>query len=453
MSVQISQAAPSLPLWQLLTLTAQVVQASLEGDSWAVSQSKLSAHEKPAVQALAFQTWRNWGRATALRQKLAPKRPPPAADALLCTALALIWDAAVAPYPAHTLVSQAVDAAKNHPSTERQSAFINAVLRRFLREQGHWVAQTNSDPVARHNHPNWWIKRTQTDHPQHWQAVMEANNRHPPLTLRFLERFSPLASDFKHFDATEIIANGSAWQQVGKAAFVLRPARVVTGIAGFEQGHFSVQDAAAQLAAPLLLTDFDPSQPLNILDACAAPGGKTAHLLSLAPQARVTALDVSEARLGRMHDNLRRLNPHDLNRVRVVAGDAVKPRSWWDGELFDAILLDAPCSASGIVRRQPDVRWIRRERDLQELAATQKGMLLALWPLLKRGGQLVFCTCSVFRSEGEDQTQAFQSRNADAMRLDAPGQLLPRHANLDEVFKDNSPCDHDGFFFARFRKA
>lgn len=437
-----------LPLWRLLQSVAAVVGASMEGDSWAVSQVRLNPDERPAVQAMAFQVWRNWGRAQAIRKLLAPKKPPAEVDALLGSSLALIWNPQTAPYAAHTLVSQAVEAAKQQAATAGQAAFINAVLRRFLREQPALIDATQSDPVAVFNHPAWWLKRLRVEHPKHWEQIAFENNNAGPLTVRFSEAFKPLVSDSIEVDATVL----GSWQQVGRQAFIARPARPVHLMSGFSQGHFSVQDAAAQLAAPLLLDGLDASLPLRILDACAAPGGKTTHLLELAPNAHVTALDVSAARLGRILDNLRRVGQTDARRVSVLVGDAGEPEAWWTGEQFDAILIDAPCTASGIVRRQPDVRWLRREADLVQLVVTQKRLLNSLWPLLKPGGQLVFCTCSVFQAEGEGQVAAFQSRNSDAKRLDAPGQLLPRSAPIVEVFKDNPPGDHDGFFYARFVK-
>jgi 16S rRNA (cytosine967-C5)-methyltransferase len=225
--------------------------------------------------------------------------------------------------------------------------------------------------------------------------------------------------------------------------------RPVHEIPGFDEGLVSVQDAAAQLAALLLLRELDAKgpDPLRILDACAAPGGKTAHLLELA-DADLTALDVDPARCERIHETLGRLGLQ----ARVVAADAAQPSAWWDGEPFDAILLDAPCTASGIVRRHPDVRWLRRESDIGRLSAVQARLLAVLWPLLKPGGRLLYCTCSVFRAEGELQAQTFVAHHNAAVLRPAPGHLMPRSAANDNAVPDNRSGDHDGFYYALFEK-
>ncbi|RYF52836.1 MAG: methyltransferase domain-containing protein, partial [Comamonadaceae bacterium] len=190
--------------------------------------------------------------------------------------------------------------------------------------------------------------------------------------------------------------------------------------------------------------------PLRILDACAAPGGKTAHLLELAGSgAQVTALDVDPARCARIHENLARIGLQ----AQVVAADAARPDAWWDGQQFDAILLDAPCTASGIVRRHPDVRWLRRESDIAQLAAIQAGLLRALWPLVKRGGRLLYCTCSVFRAEGEQQVQTFVAHNTEAVLLPSPGHLMPHGGANNDAVPDNGPGDNDGFYYALLEKS
>jgi 16S rRNA (cytosine967-C5)-methyltransferase len=221
----------------------------------------------------------------------------------------------------------------------------------------------------------------------------------------------------------------------------------VHDVPGFDTGGVSVQDAAAQLAAPLLLEGLDKGGSLRILDACAAPGGKTAHLLELA-DAHVIALDIDPARCERIHDNLRRQGLQ----AQVVAGDAAQPSGWWDKQPFDAILLDAPCTASGIVRRHPDVRWLRRESDIAQLAALQARLLAVLWPLLRPGGRLLYCTCSVFRAEGEAQVQTFLAHNTEAVLRPAPGHLLPQSRANDDAVPDNLKGDHDGFFYALLEK-
>lgn len=430
------------PLWRQLQAVALVLQSVRSGMSGTAALDDVPAELRPGVQALVFHVLRSLGRAQALRQLLASRAPPPPADALLCTALALAWREQDAPYEVFTLVNQAVEAAKRNAATQPQASFINACLRRFLRERDALVARTDKDPVAVWNHPKWWIDRLKQDWPDRWQALLAANNRHPPMTLRVNARRTDVPSYLQTLERAGLSAVGA-----GGSGVTLAQPRPVQELPGFADGVVSVQDAAAQLAAPLLLQDLALSSPLHVLDACAAPGGKTAHLLEMA-ECNVTALDVDPVRCERIHQTLQRLGLH----ARVVAADAVAVSTWWDGQLFDAILLDAPCSASGIVRRHPDIRWLRRETDLVQLSMIQARLLAALWRLVKPGGRLLYCTCSVFRIEGEDQIQTFLAHNTDAARLPAPGHLLPLHAANGDAVPDNAYGDHDGFYYALLEK-
>jgi 16S rRNA (cytosine967-C5)-methyltransferase len=399
---------------------------------------------RPAVQALSFQAMRWWGRAVALRKELARKSPPAQADALLCTALALSWQDDMAPYPVHTLVNQAVEAARRHKDMRAQAPFINACLRRFLRERESLLTRTEADLTAQWNHPAWWVKRLKNDHPQDWQALLHAAQVAAPMSLRV---------NLKHHTVTAYLAalaaQGIQAKAVGQMGVQLVKAVPVHQLPGFDQGHASVQDAAAQLAAPLLLQGLQSdTQPLRLLDACAAPGGKTGHLLEYAPQAHVLALDVDPQRCERIQDNLDRLQV----KAQVLAADAAKPETWWDGQAFDGILLDAPCTASGIGRRHPDVRWLRRESDVPQLAAIQSQLLKALWPLVKPGGRLLYCTCSIFKAEGESQIQTFVQHNTDALILPSPGHLTPSNVVSDPSLPDNQMGEHDGFYYALLEK-
>jgi 16S rRNA (cytosine967-C5)-methyltransferase len=225
----------------------------------------------------------------------------------------------------------------------------------------------------------------------------------------------------------------------------------VREVPGFEEGWCSVQDAAAQCAAQCLLEGIDLQAPskLRVLDACAAPGGKTAHVLELLQsRAELVALDIDAQRSDRIHQNLQRMGLS----AQVIAADAGKTEQWWDGQAFDLILLDAPCTASGIVRRHPDVRWLRRESDVAQLAAIQKQLLQKLWPLLKEGGRLLYCTCSVFHEEGQAQAKAFVQHNTDAKICPSLGHLRPQTQQIDAGLSDNLPGDHDGFYYALFEK-
>ena len=432
------------PLWQLLQAAAQVALAVQNGRSMTAALETVSKDLRPGVQALSFQTMRWWGRALALRKCLARKAPPAQADALLCTALALSWQDELAPYPVHTLVNQAVEAARRHKDMRAQAPFVNACLRRFLREREALIAQTNTDITALWNHPAWWVKRLQTDHPQDWQTILQAAQSAAPMTLRVSPKHSTVQAYLQVLEA-----QGVAAKAVAEFGVQLLKAVPVHQLPGFSEGHVSVQDAAAQLAAPLLLNGLKPSpQALRLLDACAAPGGKTGHLLECHPEAQVLALDVDPVRCERIQQNLDRLKV----KAQIVAADAAQPADWWDGQSFDGILLDAPCTASGIGRRHPDVRWLRRESDVAQLAAIQAKLLKALWPLVKPGGRLLYCTCSVFKAEGESQIQTFVQHNTDAQILPSPGHLTPSSATSETSLRDNVMGEHDGFYYALLEK-
>ena len=431
-----------IPLWRQLSATAAVVLAVGEGASGTASVDNVPSDLRPGVQALAFQVWRNLGRAQALRKKLASRPPPPAVDALLCVALALAWNPADAPYDMFTLVNQTVEAAKRSPTTKPQASFLNACLRRFLRERDDLVAATDADPVAFWNHPAWWIKRLQHEHPAQWREILQAANHHAPMTLRVNLRKTSPTDYLAKLKQAGITASAGL-----DAAIVLERPVGVQQLPGFEQGWVSVQDAAAQMAAPLLLQGLAGGANLRILDACAAPGGKTGHLLELT-EGQVLALEIDPSRTERISQNMERLGLH----ARVVTADAVQPQGWWDGQPFDAILLDAPCTASGIVRRHPDVRWLRRESDIAQLAGIQKRMLQTLWGLLRPGGRLLYCTCSLFQAEGAGQVQTFLTHNTDAVLLPSPGHLMPRSVAKGQVVPDNEPRDHDGFYYALLQK-
>jgi 16S rRNA (cytosine967-C5)-methyltransferase len=326
----------------------------------------------------------------------------------------------------------------------RSAGFVNAVLRRFVRERERIVAAALADPLARFNHPRWWLDRLRADWPDRWQAIADADNVHAPMTLRVnARRARP-----EELLAT-LAARGIAAAPVGPAAISLARPLPVTELPGFAEGLISVQDLNAQRAAPLLVAG-PLRRGARVLDACAAPGGKTAHLLELA-DVDVLAVDRDGARLARVDETLARLGL----RAQTLVADAAEPASWWDGRPFDAILLDAPCTASGIVRRHPDVRWLRRAADVPALAATQARLLDALWPLLAPGGRLLYATCSVFRDEGSAQIDAFLQRAGDAAVAAAPpspGQLLPLPDNDDTPPPSGSPEPGDGFFLALLEK-
>ena len=447
-----------IPLSRQLAVCADVVAGVRAGRSLNDLLPALDDGLRPGVQALSFHVLRHLGSAMAVRAVLAPRTPPPRVDSLLTCALALLWPVPHPPYPDHTLVDQTVVAVRER--TPAAAGFVNAVLRRFLRERPARVAAASQDPVAAWNHPQWWIDRLRRDWPGQWRAWLESAAEHPPMTLRVNRRRTDPAQYVQRLAAAGIEARalgaaGAASEGLADAVELVRPLPV-SRLPGFADGDVSVQDASAQRAAPLLLglaTDAPAGvmpAGAHVLDACAAPGGKTAHLLERA-DLDVLALDSDPRRMARVRETLDRL--HLTATLRVA--DASQTATWWDGRPFDAILLDAPCSASGIVRRHPDVRWLRRADDLNALMRLQDALLQSLWPLLKPGGRLVYATCSVFKAEGQDRIDAFVQRmGSDLVRVDpsSPGHLIPLDDNLANLSSGRTGTLADGFYYALLHK-
>lgn len=431
-----------VPLWLQIQQTARVIHSVRNGASGTAALERVDPDLRPGVQSLAFEVWRNLGRAEAIRTAITRRLPAPAVDSILCLALALLWRDDSPFYDEFTLVNQAVEAAKRLPEAKMQANFLNACLRRFLRDRAPLVERTDHNPVAFWNHPRWWIDRVKKDHPQSWKDILQAANMAPPMTLRVNQRRVAAGEYAERLRQAAISFSVGPNQEI-----YLDLAKPVQLIPGFLEGDVSVQDAAAQLAAPLLLRGFPATRGLRILDACAAPGGKTGHLLEQA-NCHVTALEVDGRRAQRITENLERLGLHAL----VSVGDACKPQDWWDGQMFDAILLDAPCTASGIVRRHPDIRWLRRESDIGALAQSQRNLLQVLWSVLKPGGRLLYCTCSIFREEGAEQIETFLAHNTGVRLLDSPGHLIHRTTPKSAQVLDNPNCDYDGFFYALLQK-
>jgi 16S rRNA (cytosine967-C5)-methyltransferase len=461
------------------TLAHKLAQAALfigkvrSGQSSEQALASSPATLMAPTRALGFLALRNLGLCGFLLSQLADRKPSPEAENLLTVALAVLLapdteEDAHGVYAEFTIVNQAIVAAKAHPKTAHASGFINACLRRFLRERDALLDRAQQDETARWNCPPWWSRKILRDHPQQGALILADLHRRAPMVLRVrpnakmtdgLAGPSPL-----HHHGQALGA-----RRVGEFAWALNTPVAVTDIDEFRDGSVTVQDAAAQLAAPMLLralnADTPPlSQPWRVLDACAAPGGKTTHLIEFAQHLgraiEVTALDIDSQRCARIHENLQRCGLQ----AHVLSADAGHPQQWWDGQPFDAILLDAPCSASGIVRRHPDIPWLRREGDIAQLAQIQSRLLDALWPLLKPGGLMLYCTCSQFRAEGSDQIEAFLSRNTQALLLPSPGHLLAGFDTSETVLPENpetgirhpwSPLpsatsirEHDGFFYA-----
>lgn len=452
--MQAVYAAP--PLSRILSLCADAVGGVQGGRSLSDMLPQVGADLRPAVQALSFEVLRRLGGAQAVRALLAPRTPPARVDHLLLSAIALLWPQSAPPYPAHTLVDQAVAAARER--TPAAAGFVNAVLRRFLREREARVAEAERDPVAAWNHPAWWIARLRQDWPARWQALLTGAAEHPPMVLRVNARRGNAPDYVRRLEDQGLPAWVLDDPALGGQAVVLAQPCPVQRLPGFADGDVSVQDASAQRAAPLLLgpaaaPGVAPQllRPgARVLDACAAPGGKTAHLLERA-ELDLLALDSDALRLARVRETLERLHL----RAATVCADARQTAAWWDGRPFDAILLDAPCTASGVVRRHPDARWLRRPEDVAHLARAQGALLQALWPLLAPGGRLLYATCSVFKAEGQDRADAFLQRLPPGQAvLDraSPGHLGPVTHNMFLAPPGRPSTAGDGFYYALIHK-
>jgi 16S rRNA (cytosine967-C5)-methyltransferase len=437
-SDELAHLAP--PLWRQLQACAGALQLVSDGKNHSHALASVAPSLRPAAQALLFAVLRHWETTQAVRDLLV-KRPPSApVNALLCTGLGLLLLGSKAMYPVHTLVSQLVEAAKLNTQTRAQASFINACVRRFLREEKALMDQALQGLAAQWNFPLWWIHRIQHDYPNDWQGILLASQQAAPMSLRVNRK--KISRDALQQQWAE---QGMLADPIAEDGLVLRQAKPVQAIEGFAQGWCSVQDAAAQLAAPLLLKGLQTrhGERLQVLDACAAPGGKTAHLLEYA-DADVWALEIDAQRCELIQENLLRLGLQ----AKVVCADVADTPTWWTGQLFDAILLDAPCTASGIVRRHPDIPLLRRESDIAVLVKEQRRLLDALWPLLAPGGRMVYCTCSVFRDEGQHQIDSFLARNTQAVLRPSPGHLMPGRAVNAAGLLDNAASSFDGFFYA-----
>jgi 16S rRNA (cytosine967-C5)-methyltransferase len=381
--------------------------------------------ERGALQDIVYGSLRWLGRLDAWLDALLER---PLTDPQLGWLLRVaIYQLAYTRAPAHAVVHNAVNAA----GEGWRRGLANAVLRNFQRRRAELEKMADEQPAGRWSHPDWWIAKLQVQHPGNWQAILEASLLHPPFTLRVNRRQGDAAAYLQRLAEAGLPA-----RQTGPDAVTLDKAVAVHALPGFDAGHVSVQDAGAQWAARLL--DAQPGE--RVLDACAAPGGKTGHILERA-DVDLIALDVDAARLARVQENLDRLTLS----ATLVQGDAAQPDAWWDGRPFDRILADVPCSASGVVRRNPDIKWLRRPEDIARFAGQQADMLASLWRLLAPGGTLLYATCSIFHEENDGQIRAFMTRHAgEAERCPLPeslsdGSLLP-------------DAEHDGFFYALLRK-
>ena len=396
--------------------------------------------QRALTQELAFGTLRWSYRLEALLAQLLRKPLKKKDRDLHALLLVGLYQLLMLEMPAHAAVSETVEVVRQL-GKDWAAGMVNGVLRNAQRQSAALLQAVDATAAARWSHPHWWIERLQQDWPENWQQILEAGNQRPPMVLR-VNRLQVSREDYlQQLQAAGLEALALPFPE---SAIRLQQPVAVDSLPGFREGRVSVQDGAAQLCASLL--DLQAGQ--RVLDACAAPGGKTGHILESAPQLEcLLAIDVDETRLQKVRENLQRLHLD----AGLLAGDAGDPQSWWDGKPFDRILLDAPCSASGVVRRHPDIKLLRRPADLRSLSQQQQRLLDALWPLLASGGMLLYVSCSVFRQENSDNLRVFLDRHADASELPLQaewGKVLP-------VGRQLLPGEHemDGFYFACLTKA
>ncbi len=410
--------------------SAGLIEGVIEGKALTEMMQKARLTDLPrpvrgAIMDLTYSALREYGRGDAILRPFLSKPLPVRLHAILLVAVHRLG---ARPDTAHTVVDQAVTAIGAIAPGLRPVA--NGVLRNVLRQQNALEANLADQPAARYQHPDWWIQRLRRSLPDDWAAVLDAGNQHPPMSLRANLRQGTLD------EATEQLKRaGIAHRVLENGALLLDTPVPVDQIPNFFEGRFSVQDAGAQWAAQYLA----PQAGDRVLDACAAPGGKSAHLLEIADIA-LTALELDPVRARRIDDTLSRLGLS----AEVRVGDSRDPTPWWDGRPFDRILADVPCSASGVVRRHPDIKWLRRLTDIASFADQQADILHALWRTLAPGGTMLYVTCSVFDEENSDQITRFCTRHPDARRVAIHGRM--EHKLLPDA-------EHDGFYYALLEKA
>jgi 16S rRNA (cytosine967-C5)-methyltransferase len=388
--------------------------------------------QRAALQDLSYGTLRYYGQLRTLLGLLLHK--PMLDQRIYHVLLVALYQLQYSKAAQHAVVDHAVRSAQM--LNAKVSGLVNAILRNFLRSRDALLEQAAQHAEGKYSYPQWWIDELQAQYGERSAAILTAGNLHPPMTLRVNRRRGTTA------DYLVLLSQQDGEQQnfparlIEPDALQLDKPVPVDRLPGFFAGLVSVQDAGAQYAARLL----DVHDGMRVLDACAAPGGKTAHILECA-QVEMVAVDKDEKRLQRVAENLQRL---ELS-AQLLVGDAAEPDKWWDGRAFDRILADVPCSASGVVRRHPDIKWLRRRTDIAGFAAQQLDILRALWPLLAPEGKLLYATCSVFQQENEQVIAAFLAQQPDARRLPI---ALPESGN-GQILPDDQ---HDGFFYALLQK-
>ena len=428
-------------------IVAQVAHEGRSLDALLAADHGASPQERGLLRSLCYDSIRWYVRLDALLTQLLSKPKQPLSPEIRALCIVGMCQLIYSEVPAHAAVDETVNAARLLKQP-RAAGLINAVLRRCQRDGATLGAGLDRSLAVRTAHPSWFVRALEADWPQAKEAILEANNQRPPFWLR-VNRHRVSGSEYRQ--KLEAAGFTIAASRDDDHTLMLARAADVHDLPGFAEGLVSVQDAAAQLAASLL--EAGPGE--RVLDACAAPGGKTCHILEKQPQLQeLIAIDVSKERLARVEENLERLGLA----AKVIEGDASKPDEWWDGVAFDRILLDVPCSATGVIRRHPDIKLLRRAEDIPVLAQRQAQLLAASWPLLRSGGRLLYASCSILRVETSGVVSSFLAHTSDAR--DVTGHIL-RGLNLDAGASEPSLPGHaiatgtggmDGFYYACLEK-
>jgi 16S rRNA (cytosine967-C5)-methyltransferase len=410
----------------------QSLTAALESALQAVE----SGNDRAFIQALCYGVCRTYHRLDFILSELLDK--PIKDTGVKALALAGLYQLKYMRVKPHAAVSETVLATRKKPWAK---ALINALLRSYLREQDSLERKADNVHYAAVSHPDWLIQQITQDWPQQAQQILLENNRQPPMALRVNLAHISREQYLQQLSGLGIVAAAVSFCP---SAIILDKPVAVDLLPGFAEGLVSVQDTAAQLAADLL----DVQAGHRVLDVCAAPGGKAAHILEQQPHTKeLVAVDVDASRMQRAYGTMQRLKLS----ATLVVGDAASPQDWWDGQLFDRILLDAPCSALGVIRRHPDIKLLRKTGDIKPLQALQKNILHAVWPLLAPGGIMLYATCSILKQENEQQINAFLAEHPDAVELpiDAAWGYAGSHGR--QIMTGESAMD--GFYYARLAKS
>ena len=402
--------------------------------------TELSPKDKGFAQMLVYGVLRHYWRLLAILPLLMKKKLKEKDSDIQIILLMGLFQLIDTRVPDYASVDASVSLCRKQKK-KWAAGMVNGVLRNFIRQQQDIIQKLDSKPQAKFDHPQWMLDRLRKDWPDDWHNIIAQNNQQAPMTLRVNQQALSVDEFVEKLKTLDTHETDIITRQQG-TGLVLNTPHDVNELPGFEEGWFSVQDLAAQQAASLL--DLQADQ--KVLDCCAAPGGKTCHMLEIEPTLNMLALDVSDQRLIRVQENLERLQLS----AELIAADASQPDDWWSGEVFDRILLDVPCSATGVIRRHPDIKLLRRKQDMDSLIEIQQMILQKIWPLLAAGGKLLYATCSIFKDENENQLETFLQQQADAEEIKFNVDWGHPRSHGRQIFPGED--DMDGFYYALLQK-